>query len=539
MATNSGSERNPFERVADEFVDRLRHGDVPDVEEYAEKYPKLAEQIRELFPVIQEMELEKTSNFQPRNDEAPGNQVEAIEASSEGVRIGRFVTLGVIGEGAFGKVYRAHDPEIDRSVALKVPHQKWFERGFCVDDLLQEARAAGSLKHPGLVAVYDIKSDGSQPYIVQEYIDGRNLGEWIQLRDRSIKKIIQIVKEIASAIGFAHRNGLYHRDLKPANILIDKSDNAHIVDFGLAIHASRLMKNEGGMAGTPAYMSPEQIRCEAHRIDGRTDVWSTGVIMYELLVGRRPFAGSTREELFNEIKRREPQPPRQINPSVPSELERICLKCLGKRLRERYASMADLVADLDAWLESEGSTVANSSSVRRNTDTTVLLDGAPLSDSNNESHAPVVVPKGLRSFDRYDSDFFLQLLPGPRDRHGLPESIRFWKSRIEGTHATESFQVGLIYGPSGCGKSSLVKAGLLPRLSQRVLPIYVEATPDSTELRLQKSIARRIPDLPNVDTLPELFQLLREGRKSNDKVLVVIDQFEQWLHAHPIYEDAN
>ena len=143
------------------------------------------------------------------------------------------------------------------------------------------------------------------------------------------------------------------------------------------------------------------------------------------------------------------------------------------------------------------------------------------------------MPKGLRSFDAQDADYFLELLPGPRDREGLPDSIRFWKTRIEETDPDHTFSVGLIYGPSGCGKSSLVKAGLLPRLAKAVTAVYVEATADETEARLLKGLRRQIPDLPSNLGVIESLTTLRQGRflPSGQKVLLLLDQFEQWLHA--------
>jgi hypothetical protein len=162
--------------------------------------------------------------------------------------------------------------------------------------------------------------------------------------------------------------------------------------------------------------------------------------------------------------------------------------------------------------------------------------GTPLpSPVRTASDQPVVkiVPKGLRSFDATDADFFLELVPGPRDRDGLPDSIRFWKSRIETTDAENTFAVGLIYGPSGCGKSSLVKAGLLPRLAQSVRVVYVEATGEETEARLLKDLRRQVADLPGDLGLIESVAALREGRylQAGQKVLLILDQFEQWLHA--------
>src|SRR5262245_3795240 len=151
----------------------------------------------------------------------------------------------------------------------------------------------------------------------------------------------------------------------------------------------------------------------------------------------------------------------------------------------------------------------------------------------SDQQAVKIVPKGLRSFDATDADFFLELLPGPGDRDGLPDSIRFWKTRIETTDADNTFAVGLLYGPSGCGKSSLVKAGLLPRLGKSVTAVYVEATGEETEARLLKGLRRQLPDLPSNLSLIESLAALRRGchLEPGQQVLVVLDQFEQWLHA--------
>ncbi len=165
------------------------------------------------------------------------------------------------------------------------------------------------------------------------------------------------------------------------------------------------------------------------------------------------------------------------------------------------------------------------------------LEAAPLPSTSQQSDSdqrPIkIVPKGLRSFDQNDADFFLELLPGPRDRDGLPESIRFWKRKIEQIDPDETFRVGLIYGPSGCGKSSLVKAGLLPRLGKHVLAVYIEATAEETEARLLKGIRKACPELPQGIGLVDSLANLRRGRilPPERKVLLVLDQFEQWLHA--------
>ncbi len=160
--------------------------------------------------------------------------------------------------------------------------------------------------------------------------------------------------------------------------------------------------------------------------------------------------------------------------------------------------------------------------------------GPSTSKQSDSDQRPIkIIPKGLRSFDEHDAEFFLELLPGPRDRDGLPDSIRFWKRKIEQIDPDLTFKVGLIYGPSGCGKSSLVKAGLLPRLAKHVLPVYIEATPDETEARLLKGLRKACPDLSRRMGLVDSLANLRRGRilPPERKVLLVLDQFEQWLHA--------
>lgn len=461
--------------------------------------------------------------------------------------IGRFQIRRCLGRGSFGLVFLAHDPQLDRPVALKVPRPELLVTDEQREDFLQEARTAAKLKHPHLVTVHDIQQEGDQIFIVQEYVEGCNLSQWARAGAPSWEDLTRRLIEITAAIGYVHQQGFCHRDIKPGNILIDSEGHAHVADFGLAVHENALHVLKGQAAGTPRYMAPEQVRGETHWIDGRTDIWALGVILYELLVGDSPFRGPTMLELFQDIQQREPEAPRKRNRNIPEELERICLRCLAKRRTHRYATASDLLDDLHAFLASGTDSAAGQLAARERAtvsagNVTERPTLQPAEDStqgvltrgtaSGSQLLPRVVPKGLRAFDREDRDFFLELLPGPRDRHGLPDCVRFWKTWIERCEAEAAFSVGIMYGPSGCGKSSLVKAGLLPALADDVLPIVVEATPNDTEPRLLGQLRSRIPHLPAKASLIETLARLREGELTGDrKVLLVVDQFEQWLHA--------
>lgn len=447
----------------------------------------------------------------------------------------RFEIRELLGRGGYGEVYLATDCQLSRSVALKVPRSDRLRESADLEEFLQEARTAASLRHPGIVTVYDVHSDEDGIYIVMEFVEGDTLSKHVKRNPPSQSEAVRLMIEMAEAIAYAHERGLVHRDLKSANILVDGQGKIRIADFGLAIHERGQRLLARAAAGTPAYMAPEQVRGETHRLDGRTDIWSLGVIFYWLLTGRRPFDGASEAEVFNEILHREPRPPRQISASISRELERICFKCLAKRMSERYATAHDLVDDLLHWSAS-GTTESTSALVGP------LEPAVPEATKElSSTPATVVVPKGLRSFDQHDADFYLTLLPGPFDRHGLPESVRFWKQRIEERDPQATFAAGLMYGPSGCGKTSLLRAGVLPRLDQHVRWVYVEAAAEETEHRLCRAVARMLPSLPPQASLVEMLVELREGEHlpAGEKLFLVLDQFEQWLNGREAEESDS
>ncbi len=477
-------------------------------------------------------------------EDSPAPDRDSISPAKVPARIGRYEILKTLGEGGFGCVYLARDSVLDREVALKVMGDKFLNDPLQISNLVREARTVAQLEgHPGLVAVRDVQFDGDFPYIVQEYIKGLPLDDWVTQQRPTLRRSIELFSKTVDAIGYAHQRDFVHRDLKPSNILIDAEGQPHIVDFGLALNVSTASLKRGEVAGTPSYMAPEQVRGESHRIDGRTDIWSLGIILYKMLTGRLPFQGKKFSELQQRITKVDPRPPRQLVPTLPDELERICLRCLEKLSSNRYGSTIELQEDLSSWLGQGDSTTWNPNetqivhtsdpdSTRRNSDQEV---GSQQSSSSSGSQPPVaVVPKGLRCFDEHDADFFLELLPGPRDRHGLPDSLRFWKQRLETNDSEQTFSVGLLYGPSGCGKSSLIRAGLIPRLSPEIDVIFVEATQDSTEERILRGLQAHYPRIP-AETLTEQLAWLRDRKVSGQrKTVIIIDQLEQWLHGREI-----
>jgi len=483
---------------------RRTAGDTPEPSEYHARFRDLRSEIEEAFE-SQDQEI------------AP-----AAGLLSDKLRE-RFRIERALGAGGFGKVYLAVDLQLGRRVALKMPRVDRFRSDRERQHFVNEARTAARLEHPGIVPVYDVLADGQSVVIVQQYIQGRDLNSadleaFLKLEPVSPRRVAELMATIADTMAFAHRQGYIHRDLKPSNILIDQQGRPYVADFGLALHATAQRELRGERSGTPAYMSPEQVRGETHRLNQRSDIWSLGVILYEMLAGRRPFEAASRDELFDAIQHRPPMPLLGISTQISAELDRICLKCLSKRAADRYADADELKEDLRHWLhESSVATAAN---------------------MEQEAH---IDPKGLRCFDVEDGAFFLRLLPGVRDRQGLPESVRFWKTRIETADPELAFSVGLIYGPSGCGKSSLLRAGLLPRLASHVIPIYVEATKADTELRILRRLRPHCPEIPDEVGLPDVFRALREGVwiPPGKKLLVILDQFEQWLQAKTAFEDTS
>src|ERR1022692_1104061 len=285
----------------------------------------------------------------------PGDQKSTVDYHDPDAlpqQIGRYRVQKILGKGGFGLVYLAYDEQLKRAVAIKVAHARLIAQASDAEAYLTEARTVANLDHPHIVPVFDVGSTEQFPcFVVSKYIDGTDLHARLKQSRLPLNEAVELVATVAEALHYAHKQEIVHRDIKPGNILLDKSGKPFVADFGLALREQDVGKGPR-YAGTPAYMSPEQARGEGHRVDGRSDIFSLGIVFYEMLTGRRPFKGESTAELLEQVTTLEVRPPRQMDDHIPKELERICLKALSKRASERYTTAKDMADDQRHWIGS-------------------------------------------------------------------------------------------------------------------------------------------------------------------------------------------
>jgi serine/threonine protein kinase len=317
-------------------------------------------------------------------------------------KFGRFKVIDELGRGAMGVVYRAEDSALGRTVAIKTIALTGnaAERDVHEARFLQEARAAGSIGHPSIITIYDVGREGDTAFIAMELLEGRDLRDLI--RDVSLmpSRSVAIAAAVAEGLAYAHERGVVHRDIKPGNIMVLPDGRVKIMDFGIArLHEPTVKTQTGVLLGSPQYMSPEQI--VGQPFDHRADIFSLGLVLYEMLTGAKPFQGDDIPELMFKVANMPATPPSHIAPDLPPVVDYIVARALKKRADERYASAGELAKDLrDALKEVQGSEVAGLERAQAktvpNTTPEVAPEGSPGTLVRDE-------PLELRPSPRFDS----------------------------------------------------------------------------------------------------------------------------------------
>ena len=308
------------------------------------------------------------------------DRADAVEDAAPGVRrFGDYILIEEIDRGGMGVVHKARQISLDRIVALKMILGGTLAGSDHIERFRDEAQAAATLRHPNIVAIHEVGEHQGQLYFTMDYIEGKNLAQVISemgFQNTDFRRSARWIKAVADAVHHAHQHGVLHRDIKPANILIDQDDQPHITDFGLAkrftvvpsadptgpasaaLHSPRPTRHSeltlsGQVLGSPSYLSPEQAEGRRSAVGVASDVYSIGAVLYHLLTGRPPFQGETFTALLRQVIEIDPVPPRRLNPSIPRDLETICLACLEKEPSRRYAGARQLGDELGRFLANE------------------------------------------------------------------------------------------------------------------------------------------------------------------------------------------
>jgi serine/threonine protein kinase/WD40 repeat protein len=457
-------------------------------------------------------------------------------------QVGHYKIIREIARGGFGPVFLVRDTKLNRLAAIKFLSTDHILDGQTLRRFSQEARAASALNHPNVVTIYEAGELNGIPYVVMEHVDGQTLRQRLTSTSLAVREAVDIAKQVADALTHAHANRIIHRDIKPENIMITAEGRVKVLDFGIAKYAlptdldegseietlrwsNVLMTMPGILLGTPEYMSPEQAR--GLKVDGRTDIWSLGAVLYEMLTGSPSFKGQTTLDTIGSIHFDVPLPLTRFNKEIPDELQRIVDKALAKHVDKRYKDSRALQNDLDKLIRELGNGSDGDEEARAETE----LDSA--------IHRRACPFRGLLHFDEAHSGSFF----------GREEFTK----RIQ--TAVERFPLAVLTGGSGYGKSSVIFAGLVPQLRQRggwefirfrpgAQPFHSLAQALSSFLQTHVSDSRRASkeealaqDLKKNKRL--LWETVKEGLKATkqQELLLVIDQFEELFTSLRRHED--
>ncbi len=328
--------------IESEFRLRYRLGKTKPVSEYVVRFPDLR---AELSARLSELEEEESKKTQVAN--RPTRKAPKLE------KIGRYRLDSILGQGSFGAVYKGYDPELDRTVAVKILHAHRSDSPDQVARFVREGRATSQLRHPNLLAVLDVGQENDVCYLVSAYLSGGTILERLQSDNRpNFNTSAEWVAQLAEGLAYAHENGVIHRDIKPANLLLDEKGHPQLADFGLArrVDVDPTLTAEGQIMGTPTYMSPEQVRAET--VDPRSDIYSLGATLFHLLTGSPPFSGGI-QKIFHCITNEETPSPRKREPNIPKDLDTICRKAMAKLPKERYSTALAFAEDLRRFLRGD------------------------------------------------------------------------------------------------------------------------------------------------------------------------------------------
>jgi tRNA A-37 threonylcarbamoyl transferase component Bud32/tetratricopeptide (TPR) repeat protein len=342
---------------------RRRLGERPDAQSYCERFPEFAAHMATAFQVQASNSTRRRGDRHdgsgslsigtPANPDAQGaDGLGFFLHEPQGFKEAGYEVLGELGRGGMGVVLKVHQAALNRVVALKIVKSGRFASESELIRFQAEAEAVAGLDHPHIVPIYEVGVCRGHHFFSMKLVNGTGLDRRLEEFSRNPHASARLVATVAQAVHHAHQRGILHRDLKPANVLVDEHGEPHVTDFGLAkrLDGSQEATQSGALLGTPSYMSPEQANGSRGTISTTTDVYGLGTILYALLAGRAPFAGTTLVDTLEKVRSETPEPPRLLNSRVPRDLEIICLKCLEKEPERRYQSALEVADDLERWL---------------------------------------------------------------------------------------------------------------------------------------------------------------------------------------------